>query len=78
MRSLPTAWRRAWCGAGCMQAIVATQVGAGEYPMRTVGLMDLAVLFLELGRPARGMPRQALPAASITSMARTTRMTSMP
>ncbi|MCA0241242.1 MAG: AAA family ATPase [Proteobacteria bacterium] len=38
-----------------MEVILATQGGAGEYPMRTVGLMDLAVLFLELGQPARAL-----------------------
>ncbi|MFT3821408.1 MAG: AAA family ATPase [Rubrivivax sp.] len=38
-----------------LEAIVAAQGGVGEFPMRTVGLMDLAVLFLELGQPARAL-----------------------
>ena len=38
-----------------LEEIVAAQGGAGEYPMRTVGLMDLVVLFLELGQPARAL-----------------------
>lgn len=38
-----------------LEELVLDQGGAGEYPMRTVGLMDLVVLFLELGQPARAL-----------------------
>lgn len=38
-----------------MESIVGGPAGDGQFPMRTVGLMDLAVLFLELGQPARAL-----------------------